>query len=99
MTTTLTSKEIFAWGRDIKRTAEETAAHPAFSHVTHRRWCGCDGITAYFRAADSPSGVVAAAGWSAHDEPSTLAYNHAREVFKTIYAGPTRGDIAARRWS
>jgi hypothetical protein len=94
----MTSKEIFEYGR-LEHSPEEIKAHPAFSHVTSRPFCGCERILAYFRASNSPSGVVLVAGWSTATEKSTEQYNHAKSVFNRIYSGPTRGDIAARRWS
>ena len=48
----MTSREIFEYGL-TRRTPEELQAHPDFSHVTRRPWCGCersvDGFASWHR--------------------------------------------------
>lgn len=96
----MTTKEIFEL-RDKPFTPDEVKAHPAFSHVTRRPWCGCDILHAYFRCSDSPSGVLLAASWCKDpDHPNdpelqdNKDYARALELFERIHNGPTRGDIA-----
>jgi hypothetical protein len=78
---------------DYGVTFEQAIADARFSHVSTREFCGATRVLAYFRDAQSPSGVFLAAGAKLTDVEALL---RARGI--PIYSGPTRGDIAARQW-
>lgn len=90
----MTSNEIFAYSKNLAKTAKEMLEHPSFSHTRLSRWtdCGDKSVWVYFRCSDSPSGVLMAGSFKL--TPETEALMRGKNIRANL--GPSRGDIAAR---
>lgn len=91
----MNSNEIFEYNK-AAHTPTELLDHPSYSHSRyHAPWASNPGslgnTTVYFRCSDSPSGVLAAGGFSM--TPENTALLSARKIRANL--GPSRGDIAA----
>jgi hypothetical protein len=66
-------------------------AHPDFSHVSYRHWCGQLIYWVYFRDINSPSGVkFSGTAINECSEASTIM----RELDKPLYRGGQRGNAS-----